>query len=86
MKYVANPVEADAFVIEKIHPATENGKVMLDCSENKRLFATPEMLSRIEPKVGDYFVIQEDNYAYLNPKDVFERKKGVVKKSVVVEK
>lgn len=33
-----------------------------------------EMTARIEPKVGDYHVKQEDGYCYLNPKDVFERK------------
>jgi hypothetical protein len=74
MRYIANPVEVDAFVIETVHPPENNGKVMLDCSEGKRLFATPEMCSRMKPAAGDYFVIQSDGYAYLNPKEVFERK------------
>jgi hypothetical protein len=74
MKYVANPVKVDAYVIEKVGEIDSNGKRMLDCSEGKRFFATQEMQSRMQPEVGDYFVIQEDNYAYLNPKEVFERK------------
>lgn len=32
------------------------------------------MTSRYQPVVGDYLVIQEDGYEYLNPKEVFERK------------
>ncbi|HWJ41725.1 MAG TPA: hypothetical protein VNT29_11340 [Candidatus Limnocylindrales bacterium] len=74
MKFIANPVTVDAFVIEKVGDVEESGKRMIDCSENKRFFATPEMLARIEPKPGDYFVVQSDNYVYMNPKDVFERK------------
>jgi len=77
MKYVANPVEVDAFVIEKVGPVEATGKRMLDCSENKRFFATEEMMVRMpamQPSTGDYFVVQEDGYVYLNPKAVFERK------------
>jgi len=32
------------------------------------------MIARFEPQLGDYWVIQEDGYVYLNPKEVFERK------------
>lgn len=32
------------------------------------------MISRFIPQAADYWVIQEDGYVYLNPKDVFERK------------
>ncbi len=32
------------------------------------------MIARMTPQVGDYLVIQEDGYEYLNPKEVFERK------------
>jgi len=74
MKYRANPVEVDAFVIEVVGIPSENGKRQLDCSEGRRFYATPEMMSRMEPKVGDYFVVQSDGYPYLNPKEVFERK------------
>lgn len=74
-KYIAKPVEVDAFVIEIVgEPDEVTGKRMLDCSDGRRLFATPDMMSRMTPKPGDYFVIQSDGYPYLNPKDVFERK------------
>src|ERR1700691_2146243 len=32
------------------------------------------MTARYAPKVGDYWVVQSDGYAYLNPAEVFERK------------
>ena len=69
MKYVANPVIVDAYKIKEISKYRglhlENGEYVT---------ATKEMISRIAPKVGDYWVIQEDGYIYLNPKEVFERK------------
>lgn len=68
MKYVANPVIVQAFKIEKIDSdlyTLDNGNIVKP---------TKEMLSRIQPKMGDYWVIQEDGYIYLNPKEVFERK------------
>lgn len=75
MKYIANPVEVDAFKILEVGPVeTSNGKRLLKCSEDRHFFATPEMMSRMLPIVGDYLVIQSDNYPYLNPKDVFEHK------------
>jgi hypothetical protein len=40
----------------------------------EEVIATPQMTARMEPKVGDYWVIQSDGYVYLNPKEVFERK------------
>lgn len=36
--------------------------------------ATAGMLARMNPNVGDYWVIQEDGYVYLNPREVFRRK------------
>lgn len=74
MKYIANPVEADAYVIEKISPIIDSSKMELKLSEIGVRFATPAMIARYTPTVGDYFVIQEDGYVYLNPKSVFERK------------
>ena len=74
MKYIANPVECDAFIIEEVGAVENSGKRLLKCSEGKNLFATPEMMARMLPAPGDYFVIQADQYAYLNPKQVFEHK------------
>ena len=75
MKYTANPVTVDAFVIVSVAE-----KANADCSLNIALdngdnyVATSVMMSRYVPSAGDYFVRQADGYEYLNPKDVFERK------------
>jgi hypothetical protein len=83
MKYVANPVEVQAYRILEIEGAESRDLdktpifhlVVGDGeSENQRKTATSEMTSRMTPKVGDYWVIQADGYVYLNPKDIFERK------------
>jgi hypothetical protein len=42
--------------------------------DNKVIDISAEMTSRYFPKLGDYYVVQEDGYAYLNPKDVLDRK------------
>lgn len=73
MKYIANPVEVDAHKITAIAIREESG-LPLKVEEIGQYFATNEMLSRIFPEIGDYLVIQSDGYAYLNPKNVFERK------------
>ncbi len=75
MKYIANPVIVDAFVIKEIILKNVYGAACIVTLENEeKKEATPEMLSRINLKVGDYWVVQSDGYEYLNPKDVFERK------------
>jgi hypothetical protein len=78
MKYQANPVIVDAFVIREIRQrdaaANSFDLTVGDDHSEREVTATPEMCSRMWPKLGDYWVIQADGYAYLNPKDVFERK------------
>jgi hypothetical protein len=73
MKYVANPVEVDAYRIVLVTPVPGDG-LKLDLDNTEQVFPTAEMMSRMTPKEGDYWVIQSDGYIYLNPKDVFERK------------
>ena len=74
-KYQANPVIVEAFkivgVAEKVN-ADGSLNICLDNGENE--IATSGMVSRMIPVAGDYWVIQEDGYSYLNPKAVFERK------------
>ena len=72
MKYIANPVEVDAYRIVLVTPIPSG--VKLDLDNTQQVFPTPDMMSRMNPKEGDYWVIQSDGYIYLNPKDVFERK------------
>ena len=87
MKYQANPVIVDAVKIVDLgqpssacgvygfcHVATEDGQNRL---------GTPEIVSRMTPVPGDYWVIQSDGYEYLNPADVFQRKYSPVTESGV---
>lgn len=77
MKYFANPVEVDAFKIirlgDMLHSPRKVGQEMV-LEDGRTVLVAPELLSRITPKLGDYYVVQADGYIYLNPKDVFERK------------
>lgn len=68
MRYRANPIVVEAYRIRQVLGETlilENGD---------HVVPTKAMKARIEPKVGDFWVIQSDGYVYLNPRDVFERK------------
>lgn len=81
MKYQANPVIVDAFKIVDVSANLEEDvttderssfNVCTEDGENRH--ATVTMCARYLPKPGDYWVIQSDGYAYLNPAEVFERK------------
>lgn len=74
-EYVAKPVLVQAGVITEVHSHDANHmKVVLDNGDEK--LVNLGMTSRMQPVIGDYYVIQEDGYVYLNPKAVFERKYG----------
>jgi hypothetical protein len=73
VKYRANPVEVDAFVITSVGTTDDDGtRIVLDNGEP--VIVTPAMTARELPEVGGYLVTQADGYTYLNPKHVFERK------------
>lgn len=76
MKFVANPVEVDAFKIEKVTPleGVTHGAFALLLEDGREVITTCEMAARMTPAPGDYWVIQADGYVYLNPRAVFERK------------
>jgi hypothetical protein len=75
MKYQANPVIVDAFKITKVIGELKVGSSCdLEIDNGQVVKASWEMLARMKPQVGDYWVIQSDGYIYLNPKEVFERK------------
>lgn len=79
MKYIANPVEVEAHKITMVHKAIDwpdplGAIVALELDNRQRVHPTEAMMSRMEPRVGDYWVVQSDGYVYLNPKEVFERK------------
>lgn len=74
MKYVANPVEVEAFVVTKVESLISSDSLRLTLDDGQMVVATPDMIARMAPAPGDYWVIQSDGYIYLNPKGVFERK------------
>jgi hypothetical protein len=74
MKYKANPVIVDAFRIVKVGKPNPDTTVDLGLDNDENVVATSAMMSRMAPKLGDYWVIQSDGYIYLNPANVFEKK------------
>ena len=72
MKYIANPVEVDAYKIVEVRQSGSEIHCVLDTGIVA--IANPGMTARYTPVEGDYWVRQADNYEYLNPKEVFERK------------
>lgn len=74
MKYQAKPVVVDAFLITGVEPKTEHGSVGVILDNGMNVSCDQKVLARYHPAVGDYLVIQEDGYFYINPSDVFERK------------
>lgn len=74
MKHVAKPVEVEAHVITDVSPAAADGSMVITLDSGKSVTIAQALTSRFVPGVGDYYVIQEDGYAYVNPKAVFERK------------
>lgn len=77
MKYIANPVEVEAYRIASVGEPYGGGELaMRDCAcdDGVTRVATVAMMSRYTPVEGDYWVVQSDGYFYLNPREVFERK------------
>jgi hypothetical protein len=73
MKYVAKPVEVEAFPILEVGPALTLGRRLV-LSTGEIVQADSGMLARYIPEPGDFWVTQSDGYQYVNPKAVFERK------------
>ncbi len=89
MKYQANPVIVEAHEIVSVGPISfeprgpaedlvSDGSRHLALRNGENVVATAEMLARMTPEPGDFWVIQSDGYIYLNPKAVFERKYSLV--------
>lgn len=72
MKYIANPVEVNAYKITEVRPSGTELHCVLETG--KVAIADAGMTARYVPSPGDYWVVQSDGYEYLNPKEVFERK------------
>jgi hypothetical protein len=78
MKYAAKPVIVDAFRIVSVGQRDSAGNLDVTLDDGREMRADAAMLARMQPLVGDYWVIQEDGYMYLNPAAVFERKYGPI--------
>ena len=74
MIYRANPVTVYAHQIVDVGDLMPDGSRHCALLDGRNVVATKEMLARMTPAPGDYWVIQMDGYVYLNPKEVFERK------------
>lgn len=73
-RYIANPVEVEAYVIASVGLREDQDGLDVALSNGVNVHATAAMVARFMPQAGDYWVVQPDGYIYLNPKDVFERK------------
>jgi len=75
VQYRANPVTVEAWEIVGLRWIdSSRGDMDLELSDGAKVVATAEMTARYTPVLGDYWVRQEDDYCYVNPKNVFERK------------
>ncbi|CAG2132421.1 hypothetical protein [Cupriavidus numazuensis] len=80
--HIANPVRVRALRISEVKDITcrvegygqTSPDLQLRLEDGSGYTALSDMTARYIPVPGDYLVVQEDGYAYLNPKDVFERK------------
>lgn len=77
MKFTANPVVVDAWRITARSASNGAGQdIEITLEDGTTREITPAMYVRHLPQIGDYFVVQEDGYEYINPRDVFTRKYG----------
>lgn len=74
MKYIANPVVVDAYKIVGLQHNYPDNHPEIQLEDGTVVPLTEAHLSRYTPVLGDYWVVQEDGYGYVNPRDVFERK------------
>lgn len=77
-KYAVRPLTVDAFQITHVSDTYEEGLVDITLDNGEVVTCRPELMSRMKPAVGDYYICTDDGYFYLNPKVVFERKYRLV--------
>ena len=65
MKYIANPIEVTAFKIVRFGIKIFDQGIVCHLENGGEVIATKEMTARLTPKIGDYWVKQEDGYIYL---------------------
>ncbi|MDN7179096.1 hypothetical protein M0D69_13945 [Caballeronia sp. SEWSISQ10-4 2] len=78
MKFIANPVRVDAHQIVEVQingtDKTGAARFLVYLDDGRTEALTPEQTARHIPEPGDYIVVQEDGYTYINPRETFERK------------
>lgn len=86
-RYKGKPVIVHASEITGTGILTSDGYLEVTLAGGAVREATPEMLARMTPVVGDYWVIAPQdgvNYEYLNPKAVFEHKYELMEPEITV--
>lgn len=76
-KYVANPVEIEAYEIMSVSPACDNGRVGKPWTvyvQERGWIALDGHMDNREPRVGDYLIFRSAEDIYVCPKEVFEEK------------
>lgn len=76
-EFEGKPVLCHAAPIAELGETHADGSIVIIFADGSDKLATPEMLSRIKPELGDYWVIASQGdgvYEYLNPKALFEAK------------
>jgi len=74
MKFIANPVRVTAMQIELVHSMLDDGSLPVTFNNGEGETLPPEMIGRYVPEPGDYVIVQENGYTYVNPRETFERK------------
>jgi hypothetical protein len=83
-KYRAKPVKVTAYKIVGVGTKCDDPAgnipfyIPLTLDNCEAVMADSAMCARMTPETGDYWVIQEDGYTYLNSKVVFDRKYELV--------
>lgn len=75
--YRGRPIVVHAAEITAVGDLESDGSLVVTLTGGGTKTASPEMISRFVPSIGDYWVIVPQdggNYEYLNPKAVFEGK------------
>lgn len=76
--HIANPYPVFARKIVNVIGTAPGGALNMTLDDGTTYTAGTEMTMRHFPVSGDYLIIGEDGYAYINPADVFERKYSVI--------
>lgn len=72
--YVYKPIEVEAYRIDRVRTICQHAEYEVTLENGETKIVDKGMVARYCPIPGDYYVIQQDGYVYINPKAVFENK------------